>query len=73
MDFQKCCAECLNNDELVNEFCRLRGIKHPDKRNPIEIQIDQVCGFEAAKEFVKEFTQFVFEFIWVPMITGIKD
>lgn len=27
MSFEQCCIECLNNDDLVNEFCRLRGIK----------------------------------------------
>ena len=68
MDFEQCCTECLNNDDLVNEFCRLRGIKRPDKRSPIEIQIDQACGYDANGEFIKIFTQFVFEFVWIPLI-----
>lgn len=68
MDFEQCCIECLNNDDLVNEFCRLKNIKRPDKRSPIEIQIDQACGYDANKEFVKVFTQFVFEFMWIPML-----
>lgn len=34
MSFERCCIECLNNDDLVNEFCRLRGIKLPEKRGP---------------------------------------
>lgn len=70
MNFEQCCIECLNNDDLVNEFCRLRGIKRPDKRSPIEIQIDQACGYDANKEFVKAFTQFVFEYVWTPLIRG---
>lgn len=68
MDFEQCCTECLNNDDLVNEFCRLKGIKRPDKRSPIEIQIDQACKYDANKEFIKEFTQFVFEYVWIPLI-----
>lgn len=72
MDFEQCCIECLNNDDLVNEFCRLKGIKRPDRRSPIEIQIDQACKYDANKEFVKEFTQFVFEYVWVPMLKIVK-
>ena len=60
--------ECLNNDDLVNEFCKLKGIKHPTNRSPIEIQIDQVCGYDANRELIKEFAQFVFEFICMPLI-----
>ena len=50
MDFEQCCTECLKNDDLVNEFCRLRGIKHPDKRSPIEIQIEEAIE-KANEEF----------------------
>lgn len=72
MDFEQCCIECLNNDDLVNEFCRLKGIKRPDKRSSIEIQIDQVCKYDANKEFVKVFTQFVFEYVWMLMLKIVE-
>lgn len=36
-DFINVCSICLDNNELVNEFCRLKGLKRPDKRSPIEI------------------------------------
>ena len=39
MDFEQCCTECLKDNDLVNEFCRLKNIKRPDKRSPIEIQL----------------------------------
>lgn len=38
-DFINVCSICLDNNDLVNEFCRLKGLKRPDKRSPIEIQI----------------------------------
>lgn len=68
MSFEQVCQECLSNDELVNEFCRLKNIKRPDKRTSIEINIDNACGYNANKEFVKEFTQFVFEHIYTPLL-----
>ena len=71
MDFEQCCTECLKDDDLVNEFCRLKNIKRPDKRSPIEIQIDQACGYDANREFAKVFTQFVFEYVWLPLIKTI--
>ena len=39
-DFIKVCSICLDDENLVNEFCRLKGLKRPDKRSLIEIQID---------------------------------
>lgn len=43
-DFINVCNICLDNDDLVNEFYRLKGLKRPDKRSPIEVQIDNACG-----------------------------
>lgn len=68
MTFEECCQECIKNDELVNQFCRLKNIKRPDKLSPIETLIDQACGYNAKDEFVKKFTDFVFLYIWVPMV-----
>lgn len=36
-NFINVCSICLDNDDFVNEFCRLKGLKRPDKRSPIEI------------------------------------
>ena len=60
----------LKNDELVNEFCRLRKIKLPYRRNGIGTIIDDVCGYDANMEFVREFTKFVMRTIYIPLITG---
>lgn len=69
MDFEEVCQECLKNDELVNEFCRLKCIKRPDRRSPIEIAIDKACEYDANKEFIKEFTDFVMNYVYLPSMT----
>lgn len=68
-DFLNVCRLCLDNDNLVNEFCRLKGIKRPDKRSPIEIQIDNACEYDAGMDFMKQFTDFVREFIYFPLLS----
>ena len=34
-DFIGVCSLCLDNDDLVNEFCRLKGLKRPNRRSLI--------------------------------------
>lgn len=65
-DFINVCSICLDNNDLVNEFCRLKGIKRPDKRSSIEIQIDNACRYDAGMDFLRQFTDFVREFIYIP-------
>ena len=60
MDFETVCIECLKNDVFVNEFCRLKGIKRPDKLSQLEEMIDKSCGYDAKGEFIKEFVEVVF-------------
>lgn len=67
-DFINVCSVCLDNDVLVNEFCRLKGLKRPDKRSPIEVQIDNTCGYDAGMDFMKQFTDFVREFVYIPLL-----
>lgn len=68
MTFEECCQECLRNDELVNQFCRLKNIKRPDRLAPIEMIIDQSCGYNSKYKFIREFTDFVFVYIWIPTV-----
>jgi hypothetical protein len=70
MDFEEVCLICLKNDELVNEFCRLKGIKRPDKRSFIEIEIDKACGYDTNMEFIKVFTDFVMNYVYLPLIVN---
>ena len=67
-DFINVCSICLDNNDLVNEFCRLKGLKRPDTRGPIEIQIDNACGYDAGMDFMRQFTDFVREFIYIPLL-----
>lgn len=67
-DFIKVCSLCLDDENLVNEFCRLKGLKRPDKRSPIEIQIDNACHYDAGMEFMRQFIDFVMEFVYVPLL-----
>lgn len=67
-DFINVCRICLDNDDLVNEFCRLKRIKRPDKRSPIEVQIDNACGYNADMDFMRQFAEFVRGFIYVPLL-----
>ena len=67
-DFINVCSLCLDNDEFVNEFCRLKGLKRPDKRSPIEIQIDNACEYDASMDFMRQFTDFVKEFVYIPFL-----
>lgn len=67
-DFIQICSLCLEDNSLVNEFCRLKNIKCPDMLSPIEKQIDNVCGYDAGMEFMKQFTNFVREFIYIPLV-----
>lgn len=67
-DFINVCSLCLNNDDLVNEFCRLKGLKRQDERSPIEIQIDFACGYNAGLDFMNQFIDFVREFLYIPLL-----
>lgn len=67
-DFINVCSLCLDNDDLVNEFCRLKGLKRPDKRSPIEIWIDNVCEYDVGMDFMRQFTDFVREFVYISLL-----
>lgn len=67
-NFINVCSLCLDNNDLVNEFCRLKCLKRPDKRSPIEIQIDNACGYDACMDFMRQFTDFVREFVYIPLL-----
>ena len=62
------CSESLKDDKLVNEFCWLRNINRPDKLSPSERQIDKACGYDAGMKFMRLFTDFVREFIYISRI-----
>ena len=65
--------ECLKNEELVNQFCRLEGIKRPDRISPVNKAIDEACGYDATKDFFDKFIEFIREFIYDPMIEKLEN
>lgn len=75
MTFQDCVMECAKNRELVAEFNRLNHSKLlVDTRKPIEIMVDRATGYQEVldkkqHEWMQQFISFVFECIWMPLIT----
>lgn len=67
MDFVGCCKVCVSNAEFVKQFNRITGNHLGERRNSIEIAIDQVCGYDPDKSSMRDFCAFVFEYVWVPM------
>lgn len=67
-DFINVCKICLDDNNLVDEFSRLKKLKSPDRRSPIEIQIDNTCGYNAGTDFMKQFTEFVRKFVYIPLL-----
>lgn len=67
-DFINVCRLCLDNDNLVNEFCRLKGLKRPDKRSPIDVQIDNAFRYDGGMDFMRQFTDFAREFVYIPLL-----
>ena len=68
MTFIEVCAECLANDEFVKHWNRLTGHRLIEPRSPIVMAIDQACGYKPDEGAMSDFIDFVFEFIWLPVI-----
>lgn len=67
--------ECLKNEEFVNQYCRLKNIKRPDRLSPIEKMIDEACGNKAGEDFIRGFVEFVDEFVYkmIPVKNAIEE
>lgn len=61
---------CAANDELVEQFNRLSGLHMGERRTPIQIAIDQACGYDPDAVALPKFAQFVFDYIWKPLENG---
>jgi hypothetical protein len=67
MTFIECLQECIKNKDLVSEFNRLTDSKlGVDTRSPIDKAIDNACGYDEQKEYMRKFIDFMYEFIWIP-------
>jgi len=65
MDFETCVTQCLGDYEFVKEFNRLTGYHLLEHRSPINITIDNACGYDPDKEAIPDFIKFVYECIWI--------
>lgn len=70
MDLGRICKMCLMNDDLINEFCRLKNIKWLDKRSLLEIEIAKACNYNAYQEFIAMFVKFIVHYIYLPIPTN---
>lgn len=68
MTFEECCLQCAKNDELVKQFNRLTGHSLKEKRTPIQKVIDDSCNYNSDKEASPDFSQFIFNYIWLPLV-----
>ena len=70
MTFQEVCDVCITHDSLVKEWNRLTGNKLGVERTPIVKMIDEACGHDPDMKAMGEFVDFVYEFIWLPLVEG---
>lgn len=67
---QETIQEAINNPDLVAQYERLKKVKLFQKRTPIETLIDEATGYHGLNEKdLKEFFDFVRDYIWLPLLT----
>ena len=60
--------KCLEEDELIEQFERIYGVKRPPERlTPVEMMVDKATGFRGDqwKLFFEAFIDFVYQCIWL--------
>ena len=73
-DFEAVLRECIKHPDLIKEYNRLSGTHlGEDKRVPIVRMIDEQTGYqkvldEKAVEEFKGFADFVFKYIYLPLL-----
>lgn len=72
MYFEDCVIVCVGNKELVSEFNRLTGFHLGERRTALEAQIDAACGYDPDREAIPHFMDFVYEYIWLPLLAKKK-
>ena len=66
MTLKDCVVHCAGVPELVAEFDRLTGSNLSLRGTSLDLMIDEATGRQ--REEMREFTAFVFECIWLPLI-----
>ena len=63
VSFHRCLMECIGNQELVENYDRLRGTNLSQKGSGLALTIDKACGRQES-----EFHDFI-EFCWECIFT----
>lgn len=67
MGFADACTEAATIPEFVEQYNRLTGnnFRPPRTRTPIEMMIDEACGYPLIDEDeTRKFAAFFYEFVW---------
>ena len=73
-DFEAVLRECIKHPDLIKQFNRLNGTHlGEDKRPPIVMMIDKQTGYQDVldkrdMEEFKQFADFVFQYIYLPLL-----
>lgn len=68
--FSLCLEQCLDEPELVSNFCRLYDVSLPRQpRNGLEAMVDKVTGYrqDTYNSFFVEFIPFVHRWVYSPL------
>lgn len=58
---------CAGDKELVRQFNRLSGHHLGEIRAPIQMMIDNACGFDPDADAMPDFERFVWDCIFKPL------
>ena len=59
---------CLEEEELIEQFERLSGVKRPaERQHPLERMVDEVTGFRKSQwsDFFEAFIPFIYDCVWL--------
>lgn len=71
--FENACAECISTDGFVQEFNRLGGYHLGERRDGITVAIDKACWYDPDAEAMAAFVDFVYEYVWLPLVGGVRE
>ena len=66
--FAEALGICLEEEELIQNYERLYGVKRPPERlTPIEMMVDKATGFREHqwREFFRGYLKFVYDCVWI--------
>lgn len=59
---------CLEEEDLIEQFERLYGVKRPaERQHPLERMVDEVTGFRKSQwsDFFEAFIPFIYDCVWL--------